>query len=318
LRITVGLILSLLTGASAWGQQTIPVSIFSRGNVAIPAFTNGNFKGSLKGNVVRISSVTSDPGPRRVVLLLDVSGSMLGSTTDADWIFPLDIAEILLVKMPPAVEVGLAVFATELDHVVAPTTDRKKLRDELEAVRKSRSEFGDRDTAVWDAIVAGAKLFERSRVGDALYLITDGIDNKSSKSSEDAVQALACRGIRLFPFVLADRRKTDRTIKPASFKAQLQMMEMATDTGGLLAIAPRPSSADHRKWEFVDNAGNPTGLTASLFAQYQQILNVYRISIDLPERLNKPQGWHLDFDGIDRTARNNLTLVYPQKLATCQ
>jgi hypothetical protein len=96
------------------------------------------------------------------------------------------------------------------------------------------------------------------------------------------------------------------------------MMEMATDTGGLLAIAPRPSSADHRKWEFVDNAGNPTGLTASLFAQYQQILNVYRISIDLPERLNKPQGWHLDFDGIDRTARNNLTLVYPQKLATCQ
>ncbi len=317
LRIAVGLILSLLTGALTWGQQTIPVSIFSRDNVPAPAFTNSNFKGSLKGNLVRVSSVTSDRGPRRIVILLDVSGSMLGSTTEADWNFPLDIAKALLVKMPPATEIGLAVFATELGHVVALTNDRKKLMDELEAVRKSRWEFGDRDTAVWDAIIAGAKLFDRSQVGDALYLITDGIDNKSNKSPEDVIQVLACWGIRLFPFALAERRKTDRTVTPASYKAYLQLTEIATDTGGLLATALRPSSADHQRWEFVDKSGNPTELTASLFAQYQQILNVYRMTIDLPERLYKPQAWHLDFSGLGRTTRSNLVLLYPQKLASC-
>jgi len=317
-RVFAGIILStLLAGSPVWGQRAIPVSIFNRGNASAPEFTSRDFTGSFKGKSVHVNSIIPDPGPRRVIILLDISGSMLGSTTDADWNFPLDIAEILLVKMPPNTQIGLAVFATELGHVVALTNDRKKLNQELEVVRKSRWQFGDRNTAIWDAILAGAKMFDSPQVGDALYLITDGFDNKSEHSAQNAVQELFCNGIRLFPFVLADRRKTDHEIRPSSFSAHLKLTDMATDTGGLSATAMRPSSSDFQKWEFVDKSGNPTELTASLFAQYQQILNVYRMSIDIPGGLEKPEAWHLDFDGLGKSARSNLLLLYPQKIASC-
>jgi hypothetical protein len=194
LRITVSLILSLLSGTLTWAQQTIPVSIFSRNSVPVPDFTNSNLEASYRGKIVRVNSVTLDPGPRRIMLLLDVSDSMLGSTTDADWNFPLDIAEVLLVKMPRGTEIGMAVFATELGHVISPTNDRQKIIDEVAIVRKSRWEFAKQDqpnTAVWDAIIAGAKLFDRPRVGDVLYVITDGIDNKS-KASAGSVDQVTC------------------------------------------------------------------------------------------------------------------------------
>ncbi len=318
IRVFVGILVTLLMGVLVRGQRIIPVSIFNHGSASAPVFTSGNFAGSFKGKAVHINSISPDPGPRRVIILLDISGSMLGSTTDADWNFPLDLAEVLLVKMPPNTQIGLAVFATELEHVVALTNDRKKLNQELETVRKSRWQFGDRDTAIWDSILAGAKQFDGSQAGDAIYLITDGIDNKSEHSTQNVVQELSCSGIRLFPFLLEDRRKTDREIRPSSFSAQLKLTDMATDTGGLFATAMRPSSTDYQKWEFVDKSGNPTALTASLFAQYQQILNVYRLSIDLPGDVEKPEGWHLDFDGLDKTARSNFLLRYPQKLASCQ
>jgi hypothetical protein len=319
-RITVGLFLCLLSGTLTWAQQTIPVSIFSRNSVPVPDLTNSNFEASYRGKTVRVNSVTEDPGPRRIMLLLDVSGSMLGSTTDADWNFPLDIAEALLIKMPRETEIGMAVFITELGQVISPTIDRQKIMDEVKIVRKSRGEFAkrnDQGTAVWDAIIAAAKLFDHPQVGDAVYVITDGIDNNSKANTGDVVQALACRGVRLFSFQLVDHRKAVRSITHTSAVAVQQLIEITEDTGGFLASAVRPSSADYHTWDFVDKSGNPTGLTAMLFGQYQRILNVYRMSVDLPEHLNNPQNWHLDFAGLDKSAKSELELFYPKKLVSC-
>jgi hypothetical protein len=242
---------------------------------------------------------------------------MLGSQSDADWNLPVDIAEVLLKKMPAETPVGIAVFNTEISHVVIPTTDRKQLFAEISAIRNTRFHFGNGDTSVWDSMISAAKIFDHPQLGDVLYVITDGVDNRSRAGAGSVVTALSCRDIRLFPFVLGERTKTDHTVRPSTVLAYQNLAEMAEETGGWASFAMRPSSTDARNFYFVDKAGNPSALTASLFAQFQLILNTYQLEIDLPEPIYKPQTWHLDFTGLDEVIKSNLALHYPQKLFPC-
>jgi len=309
--------LALFWGTISGAQQTVPVTILSRSSSQLPEFDSSNFAASSKGKIIQVSSVAHAVEPGRVIVLLDVSYSMLGTTTSADWNFPIDLARVLFIKMPPEVEVGLSVFATELGRGVGLTSDREKVIDELEDIRKVGMKFGDGETSVWDSIIAGAKLFARPRVGDSLYLISDGIDTMSKASFRDVVQALDCRGIRLFAFQLADRRKTDRSITTASTAAHRQLLELTQDTGGVVASALRPSSAMSPTWDFVDKSGQPTELTTSLFAQYRVMLSVYDVGIELSERLYKPQDFNLELKGIDSARKSDLVIVYPKKLVPC-
>lgn len=308
----------ILCGAVSFAQQAIPVSVVSLNSSKVPELTSANFAASYKGKAVRVESVRVDNTVRRIVLLLDVSDSMLGRDSDADWNFPLDVGENLLAAMPPSTVIGLSAFGTELEHAIPPTNDRKKLQDELEAVRKARWSFSKHDqadTSIRDAIIAGAKLFDHPQLGDALYIITDGIDNTSEAGIDEVYEALACRGIRLFTFVLSAR--ADYRFTSAATAGQRAMRELSEDTGGFSILELLPSASPGHRHDIIDKSGNPTDLAESLVFQYRAILSVYRLSVDLPEVQHKRQDWRLDVSSLDTATKNNLVLVYPKKFELC-
>ena len=188
MRTLLTCILICLWGTQSFAQQAIPVSIVTRSGSKLPDLTNANFAASYKGKTIRVGSAGFENSARRIVLLLDVSDSMLGRDSEADWNFPLDVAENLLKSIPSNTAIGLSAFGTELEHVVSPTADRKKLKDEVEEIRKARWSFSKHDqadTSIRDAIIAGAKLFDHPQLGDALYIITDGIDNTSEADIDE-------------------------------------------------------------------------------------------------------------------------------------
>src|SRR5579871_1894075 len=108
MRILSASVLIFLCGSVSSAQQAVPVSIVNRGGVKAPALTSANFVASYKGKPVRVESAGVDNSVRRVVLLLDVSDSMLGRNYEADWNFPLDVAKNLLTAMPPSTVIGLS------------------------------------------------------------------------------------------------------------------------------------------------------------------------------------------------------------------
>jgi hypothetical protein len=311
-------ILIFLWGTVSFAQQAVPVSIVSLSGAKVPELASANFAASYKGKAIRVGSASVDSTVRRIVLLLDVSDSMLGRDSEADWNFPLDVAENLLAAMPSSTVVGLSALGTELEHITSPTYHRKTLKDEVEVIRKARWSFSKHDqadTSIRDAIIAGAKLFDHPQLGDALYVITDGIDNTSEAEIEEVYEALACRGIRLFTFVVS--RRVDNRFTSATSAAQRTMRELSEDTGGGSILELLPSgSPDHRR-DFVDKSGNPTNLAKALLFQYRAILGVYRLSVDLPEVRHKRQDWQLDLSGLDAATKNNLVLIYPKKFEFC-
>ena len=117
--------------------RTVPVSAFNHDGVSETQFGSANFVASYNEKALRVTSVAVAQQPRKIILLLDISGSMLGAT-DPSWKVPLEVAHDLMNNMPPAIEIGLAVFSGRMIPIVSPTRDHQSLLDQLEVLRSSQ------------------------------------------------------------------------------------------------------------------------------------------------------------------------------------
>jgi hypothetical protein len=301
-------------------HRTVPVSVARNDDVPVDPLSSANFEATYRKKPVRIISATITQAPSRVVLLLDVSGSMRDPRSESNWKLMVDLAEDVLSAAPPASELGLGFFSKELDPVALPTTDRKSLLAQLESLRSRKRSLGQ--TALWAAILDSLKMLDRPHLGDVIYVITDGEDNKSRVTMNKVTQTLDETGVRLFAF-LFQRLGFDAGRGPVGTSGPIDMLRITEDTGGraigfstfyqdaYFAAIPVQDPA------LVDQSGKPTWLGSHLRSQYRQIFNFYRVDIDLPEAVDKTGDWRLDLVGFDKSQRDKMVLKYPHKLGPC-
>lgn len=291
-------------------DRTILVNVGSRGNVSENlAVSNSSLAGVYRQRPVRIDSITPDQRPRRLVLLVDNSGSMLGDGV-SDRKLALDVANDVLDHMPAESQIGLAFFSDKRLLGATPvTTDRRKLKDTVE--RLGVRPFGR--TSLWDAIDESVALLGAPQPGDAMYVISDGGDNISAADPRTVARILVGAQIRLFAFLTMNGGH-DR-YGPGD------LAQLAEDTGGFAVGSLTPSQMGRAR----DAAATPQDklvksileLRPDLDSQYQQILAFYRLTIELPEPIDKPLDWTLDWSDAEKAARKNLVLLYPHILMPC-
>lgn len=324
LRATAVIILGSLSVLPAWAQvdncqhRTVSVSVSTTDGSPAPPLENANFEGVYRKTPIHVTSAAMNREPIRVVLLLDVSGSMDGMRQGFEGKFSLDVAENFVSNMPPETAIGLGFFYTELIPITPPTTDRKLLIFQLEGLRLHPESYKGR-TALWDAILGGTKMFDHPRLGDVIYVITDGGENASKSNINHIVQTLGESGIRLSGLVYQApstlRRSEEELIGPRIVD------QVARDTGGTILTQMTEivgSMAISGVATLVDKSGKPTLLASYLGSQYRQLTSFYRLSFDLPEALHKPQEWKLELAGLEKSQREKIRLAYPQMLAACQ
>jgi hypothetical protein len=294
-------------------DRTVLVNVGSRGNVPEgPAVSNASFSGVYRRQPVRISSITPDQRPRRLVLLVDNSGSMLGDGA-ADRKLALDVANDVLDHMPSESQIGLAFFSDKRLLGATPvTTDRQKLKDTIE--RLGVRPFGR--TSLWDAIDESVALLGSPVPGDAIYVISDGGDNLSAADPRTIARILVADQIRLFAFLTMNGGH-DR-YGPGD------LAQLAEDTGGFAvgSLTPSqmtrpPSGTETAPTPQRDFSKSILELRPDLDLQYQQILAFYRLTIELPEPIDKPLDWTLSWSDAEKAARKNFVLLYPHILMPC-
>jgi len=296
----VALILNCLCVMPAWAQQdachvrTIAASVFSKDGASVPPLSNVNFKATYKREPVRVRVAPLEQIPSRLIILLDTSGSMKETQSGT-----LDIAESVLSRMPPNAEVGLAFFAKDLIPVALPTSDREGLNFQLKGLRAHPSSYRG-TTALWDALAKSVGMFSHPQLGDAVFLITDGVDTRSKTRPEEVIQLLEAAGIRLFVVQVAglDLKNFGMTREHmALFQGEISQVAEATGGYAIKSISPDRVSVDKKYW---------------------QIVSFYRIEVDLPEAVDKPREWKLNLVGLAKPQRDNLILSYPQMLVPCR
>ena len=114
-----------------------------------------------------------------VILAIDASGSMLRAIDAAK-----AAANEFVSSMPAEVRIGVETFADIVTVLTPPTTDRALVTAQIDSIEVAG------DTALYDVAVAASEHFTPTAEHKVLVLLSDGKDEGSLATLEDAITAL--------------------------------------------------------------------------------------------------------------------------------
>jgi hypothetical protein len=305
LAFTAALSISFLPLASAAAaqqaqpctQRTIPISVITQQGQPVTGLTAANFTAKFDGKPVTVSSVALPKSPPTVLILLDVSGSMHDFPDGLSG--ELNLADLVVSKLPAGTPVGLALARERTVLAVAPTPDRARFEQAIAAVRAdSRVTLPQGATALGDALVTGITISKQLEAGDVKFVVTDGEDTASHTTLREAVQSILAARVRIFAAV----RQYSGASARYRTKAEEFGLAVGEASGGDAFEVPN----SRKEWP------------AAVAFQAQEITNFYRITLALPAPVEKPQSLKLDLTGLDKHSAKHFILRYPQQLVPCE
>jgi hypothetical protein len=180
---------------------------------------------SAEGVAAHDLMLEKEQGPRRIFILQDKSSSIDGGVS-ARAVYGTLI--ILLRALDPHDQVILGSFAKGEIHEVTPVSPSELLSRLTFPPTASESSSLGRSTALRDAVADAANVFLASpQAGDAIVVISDGVDTASKISAKQLSELLISSSIRVFLLDLPG--------EPASYHGEssyLDLKQLVADTGG--------------------------------------------------------------------------------------
>jgi VWA domain-containing protein len=311
-------------------RRTVTVNVIGPDARLIRGLDAHNFTAEFHGQPAEILGADVDAGPRRVIILLDTSGSMIDRSKES-WSASLGIAKDLVQRLPPENSVTLLTFADKVDRSFDFSQDRSVILQKLSDLESGWKAFpqGLRHTALWEAILEAMQLFNSPHFGDVIYIITDGEDNASHAKPNMVRNSLLAGGVRLFALLLPleitrvfpREGGLNKNVVPSQNGGPTQfeinsgsrdeLRDIVQATGGGVVVPYK---------ELGGGDGVPLTqqeLKGSLDRLYGWMLVFYRLEIRLPQSINKVEDWKLEIAHPDSKDKPNSTLGYPRKLVPC-
>jgi tight adherence protein B len=270
---------------SEGSQGNLEVTVGMSGTAWNPSqrLDKGNFTTTIDGRPVPVTEATplqeqqGERGKVAVVMAVDTSGSMLENNNIAR---ARDAAGALVGRMPAGTRLGLVAFSTR-PRVVQPLTDNHQ--QVRQAIGRLQAEG---DTALYDAVLLGSQLLAREQGQRNLVVLSDGRDEGSSASLDDAVAAARRAGVTVYTVGLS---------VPGFEQDQAALKQLATGTGG-------------RAFE-VNDAND---LVSQFSSIGQALASQYVVTMKLPPGLDKRVAFRLQASADGATgAYENRSFLLP-------
>jgi VWFA-related protein len=220
------------------GYVEVNASVINQSGSPIPGLKQTDFIAELTGARLPIVFFRENARlPMSIGILIDTSGSMEPKLPTVK----LSLAEFIG-DLSPSDEVFLIAFTFQPYLLQPLTTDHQAVVQSLSKLRA----FGQ--TSIYDSIVSGVGVFSKGRNSKAILLITDGIDNTSTATEQDAVNWLKVDGVRIYAIGIGNPNiALGQDALGAVDRVDAHVLQdMARDAGGAVFIAP-PMSQDAGK-----------------------------------------------------------------------
>lgn len=308
--------LSLLCSAVAQESSPLPdarslvVNVLDQHGIAIRDLTKENFLLRLNGKPTVLLAAKYSLAPRRVVVLLDRSGSMAGGNRTDRWALVREAVMDLLRQTPNDVPIAMLPFTNVVRDRFDFSQSRVAISKWLNEGPGEQPNLKSKEnrTALFDAILEGLRVLQPVQPGDAIYAITDGGDNASHSSQPQTKTALLESGVRLF--VLCPTSLGGRTIEENEGRDLLS--QTARDTGGFAFDVVNEFAGDS-DFEHFFNDGNRAKVKEYTEELNVQVHGFWTLQLEAPTS-SKPAKLMLEIvDGAGK-ARKDLVLTYPRFL----
>jgi hypothetical protein len=282
--------------ASDCSAATILLNAFDR-NLSIERDVRAeDIKVEVDGKQAPILSLSLDSHPRRIVLMLDSSGSLEASPQQSRWGIALAAAAYAANVVPSSASSELVTFSDKLHRESSDFENRKVVQGKIFQLAKTLPKGR---TSLFDSVHQVLTEFKELHSGDAIYLVTDGGDNNSRISRAEVMEELIRRGIRVFVFLVVQGTPQTEEERTGS----LDMYGFAESTGGAIV---QMTLADAAGRERLDD------LAPQIVAQVE---GVYRLQLGISEvkRTSRVKLAFIDRDG-KRSTRNTM---YSRQIVPC-
>jgi hypothetical protein len=156
-------------------------------------------------------------------------------------------------------------------------------------------------TALFDSIDQALSLFPLPQLGDAIYLVTDGGDNKSKTSLNKLKEKLVLQGVRVFVFLVP----IEGHMSVEETEGQSLMGDLAEYTGGYLIRVP---------WHEIAGTNEKVWVMRAATQISGQVREMYEIELDALGLVGSRRRVKV---GLSGQKLDNGTLTYPRQLAPC-
>lgn len=245
----------------------------------------------------------------RVVVVLDMSGSMSAGSGSHKWKIAHAMASAFVSWAPPKEQISLLAFAGSVQQRFSFSDGRKPLQDWLTSEPVLRGKQLHGCSPLWDTVLEAGGQLNPAQPGDAIYLISDGGDNCSKATPSLVEHSLLDSGIRVFAFLLNDRGKEEK-LSPELIG------DLTRQSGGLIAnvdaLQPPYGRDDYRL-----NSKIRAAIQDATLMILSQLSNFYVLSIEGVDPSSKAKHWDLEVIDAQGRKRKGITLVYQHLLPSC-
>lgn len=269
---------------------------------------------TVKGIRARVASVKEDSGPRRIVLLLDMSTSMRPVGTFSPWeVAKLAVQEFLNAVQPDD-QLSLQAFAEKHRIVVPFTSDKTRIRQALESLPEPGTTSAKKDTGhntefgiALEAMLTA--LAGQIRPGDAVVVFSDGTLGAERKPFSKFTRRLGGIGLRVSVVLCTPPYTPGHPLwDDAPLGIRVAEMRRLFDSGGffrkLESFAQETGGIVWDPWDVDGNATvqvvawpEPQQLARVARMAYWTLRNIYRLELELDRALNGPKKIKLEIRG---------------------
>jgi VWFA-related protein len=207
-----------VTGAS---RVLLEASVYDKSGRFVSGLAPSSFSVTEDGVPQEIDLVSQESLPATFALLIDSSHSMSRRID-----FVRDASRRFIQYLKPKDQVLVAPFTRSLGALTGPTGDHATI---LEAVGHIGSAGG---TAILDSLVEVSKKLSSGEGRCAIVLITDGYDENSILSPEEALAAVKAARVTVYVVGIGG-------IAGISLKGERLLKRIASETGGQVFFPPR-------------------------------------------------------------------------------
>lgn len=312
--------LSPLSAQQTNGRLAIPLVALTYDGRLVTGLQSVNLR--ITGVKATIQNVTSDMSARKIVLLLDISGSMGGEDEEirnGRWNNAKELVNVFLHDVSPQDFVALDVFATKEREIVPFTHDFASIRRAIGLLpepdsTEARSIYG-RETHSGDALSAILEAPDRTwGFGDSIVFFSDG-EFPEYPVMKTVRRRLAKRDIRVFlVFAVADT-PAEMFLHPYQGDAFQPIVDGAeafmASTGGA-SFRPRVPGAD--PWEKFGTVYWANSAEKRVGDAYSVIQATYRVELQLKQPLRRGRKLKLELTDAKGKRVRNAALFYPRLL----
>jgi Ca-activated chloride channel homolog len=198
----------------------IEASVYDKRGRYVLDLDRSSFALTENGVPQTIDLVQQEFVPATFALLVDSSQSMSRRMP-----FVRDAAARVVSYMKPVDRVLVVPFGTKLKELTGPTADKETVRDAIGSIQATGG------TAFLDALVATAKLLDGVSGRHAVVFITDGYDENSTTTGDEAIAALKSAGCTVYAIGIGG-------VAGLSLKGQRFLRDLAAATGGRAYFPP--------------------------------------------------------------------------------